>query len=31
MREFAFSDKDRKAIDDDRYRHPHVQPKMDVL
>src|SRR5215475_399111 len=33
MREFTFSDEDRKAIDDDRYRHPHphVQRKMEVL
>jgi hypothetical protein len=31
MREFTFSDEDRKAIDDDRYRHPHphVQRKME--
>ena len=33
MREFTFSDEDRKAIDDDRYRHPHphIQRKMEVL
>src|SRR5436305_12238941 len=33
MREFNFSDDDRKAIDADRYHHPHphVQRKMEVL
>src|SRR5262245_59728337 len=33
MREFTFSDEDRKAIDVDRYRHPHphVQRKIEVL
>ncbi len=33
MREFTFSDADLKAIDHDRYHHPHphVQRKMEVL
>ncbi|HKB37517.1 MAG TPA: IS630 family transposase [Gemmataceae bacterium] len=33
MREFTFSDEDLKAIDHDRYHHPHphVQRKMEVL
>jgi len=33
MREFTFSDEDLKAIDTDRYHHPHphVQRKMEVL
>jgi transposase len=33
MREFTFSDEDLKAIDADRYHHPHphVQRKMEVL
>src|SRR5947209_1274594 len=33
MRDFTFSDEDRKAIDADRYHHPHphVQRKMEVL
>lgn len=33
MREFTFSDEDLKAIDADRYQHPHphVQRKMEVL
>jgi transposase len=33
MREFTFSDEDPKAIDHDRYHHPHphVQRKMEVL
>jgi transposase len=33
MREYTFSDEDLKAIDTDRYQHPHphVQRKMEVL
>jgi|SRR5262245_39897191 len=33
MREFTFSDEDRKAIATDRYHHPHplIQRKMEVL
>src|SRR3954447_12989872 len=33
MREFTFSDEDLRAIDTDRYQHPHprVQRKMEVL
>src|SRR5271166_804240 len=33
MRVFTFSDEDLKAIDSDRYHHPHphVQRKMEVL
>jgi len=33
MREFTFSDEALKAIDTDRYHHPHprVQRKMEVL
>ena len=33
MQEFTFSDEDLKAIDTDRYHHPHprVQRKMEVL
>ena len=33
MREFTFSDEDLKAIDHQRYHHPHphVQRKMEVL
>src|SRR5215468_10521798 len=33
MREYLFSDEDLKAIDADRYHHPHphVQRKMEVL
>ena len=33
MREYLFSDEDLKAIDTDRYHHPHphVQRKLEVL
>jgi hypothetical protein len=31
MSEFPFSDEDLNTINIDRYRHPHVQPNMEVL